>query len=103
MSAGTRSISQIFHWRVLIAGNGEWCRYRQPKTPSEKPPQSRLASTLLMQGKRKYPLPLHPIPSPGCKERKKCQGCPRPFSSNWYTATDRNEKIGTKRDVRRRV
>src|SRR5579863_4709561 len=75
MSVGIRSTSQSFPWPALIAGNGKCSRCRRRKIPRQRKSWNRLASTLLKQGKRKYPLPLHPIPSPGCKKRKKCQAC----------------------------
>src|SRR5271157_1153509 len=77
MSVGIRSTLPSFPWHGSIAGNGESCRCRRRKIPRERKSWSRLASISLMQGKRKDPLPLHPIPSPGCQERKKCQGCAR--------------------------
>src|SRR6202051_2654944 len=68
--AHTRSPASASPTASVAAVDGEKPQGRESRW-------SRLASTLLKQGKRKYPLPLHPIPSPGCKERKKVSGmCP---------------------------
>src|SRR5882762_5855004 len=93
MSVGIRSTSPSFRWPDLIAGNGEWCPCPWRKTPRERKPWNRLVSPLLKQGKRKYPLPLHPIPPSGCKERKTCQACARSKMSGMSPAVQ-TEVVG---------
>ena len=71
----------VYFAELPLARFDSWQRRIVPLPPEKNPKGEKVGERagfyIAAAGEEEVSLPLHPIPSPGCKERKKCQGCPR--------------------------
>jgi len=69
----------VYFAELPLARFDSWQRQVQPLPPEKNPKGAKVVepagSYMAEAGEEEVSLPLHPIPSPGCKKRKKCQAC----------------------------